>query len=1495
MPVQPLPLPDLTQPVTMQNVSDNPAVQFFCQQAARVQPTFQLTDTLAPVVAEICNRLDGLPLALELAAARTRLLSPPMLLARLTNALRLHLLTGGSHNLPPRQQTLRSALAWSYDLLDATERSIFRQLAIFVGGCTLEAAEAVIGDWRLVIAHAPIAPHPSSLSILDRIDALLDKNLLRQQSVAGGERHFMLLETIREYAWELLAAQEPHAHDALPATRQRHTAFFVALVEEAATKLVGDTQVVWLNRLEADHDNLRAVLDWLEKNGEIRQALHLATQLRYFWRVRGHYREGTERLLRLLANPAAVVDAVRAQALNATGYLYWVQGDMRAAEIHLTEALTIGRASHEPAVTAFALRYLGAIAAAQADQATASAHFQASLDLYRNLDNANETALALMYLGDAALAQQDNPRAQQLYQESAALLRRLNNKIVLPYALRHLGYLALWQGDYAAAARLCTESLTLNLAVGERQGSAAALVALAALAAAQAQEARAARLLGIVDNWLTVNRSQLLPFDRARYAATKTTIQAQLAPHALVAEQAAAQDMTTDEVLTYARQVTASVKAEPGSQGAKVTPALVTLASPTPVSLVTTPHNLPTALTPIVGRARELAEIINRLQTVRLLTLVGPGGMGKTRLALEVAHQQLSAYTDGVWFVSLAALSSPKAIANAIISTLGVTVQGEPRAALGQLLQHKRMLIILDNFEHLLRDSTEGIELLTELVQTAPAVHFLVTSRERLNMRSEQLYPVPALAYSLGSSLADASASASVRLFVQSAQQIQPNFAFNASTVGAILRICQLVEGMPLGLELAAASVGVLSLSEIAVELAQSAEILSVEWADLPVRQRSMRTVFAWSWQLLDEAERRTLRQISIFRGDFTRHAAQTVAGATLPLLTRLIHKSLLQWQEHAEGDRRYLIHELLRQFAAEELEAAGERSVVEDRHGRYYLQFIAERTERLACGAPKEASTEIQVELDNVRQAWMWAVHQRCLEPLDQSAYALWQFYTFSGLWAEGAQMFQVAAEAIRSQPQSAAQIQLNAQPSQRLLSKLLAIHSAFLIALSKHEQALALAQQATQLGQMYGSLEGETLGVLGQGQALRRMGRSIEAQLLLEQAAQLAHKGQQGNSRLEWLPEVETRAYSWLCSIALTQDQYVKAQHYAELRLDICRRLGKLHGKMAGLTDLVEIAQATGDLVTARRYAEEAYQLAHQLGNRWGEAACQQLLGELMGSLGQYDQAEAKTRQSLTSYEQIGDLLGEVAALVQLGRLYTLLGKYTAAQTCFEQYTHVLQVAGMPARERFLGLLAQASHAHATGNHTQALVMAEQGWQQAQQLDGQANQAYALTVLGLAYANVQQLGKAANAYMQALAFYEALGQIHATPEPRAGLAQVALAQGDLGSAQRQIEALLPVLAASSGRPARTTFSSPYFAYWIGYQVLAANRDSRADALLQQGYNLLQQDASALDDESRQCFLEAVPIQRALVAAYTEILTAQEKARSLSSACVSSPTPLYD
>ncbi len=344
-------------------------------------------------------------------------------------------------------------------------------------------------------------------------------------------------------------------------------------------------------------------------------------------------------------------------------------------------------------------------------------------------------------------------------------------------------------------------------------------------------------------------------------------------------------------------------------------------------------HNLPALLSPFVGREVELAAIaaLQRQPDVRLLTLVGAGGMGKTRLALEAARASLDTYADGVFFVGMASLAAASELPSAIALALDLALHGgDPATALLRFLRTKHLLLVLDNFEHL----PDSAELVVALLQDAARVQIIATSRARLNVRGEQIYVVQGLEYAAEATPAAAASSAAVRLFAQSARRAQSTFQVSEANLEALLRICRLVHGMPLGIELAAAWVEMLPLETIAAEIERSADFLAAEWSDAPERQRSMRAVFDWSWRLLSEDERQVLCRLAVFRGPFTREAAEAVAGARLRPLSSLIHKSLLRWSEWSTTSAgRYALHELLRQFAAQQLEASGERVALEARH----------------------------------------------------------------------------------------------------------------------------------------------------------------------------------------------------------------------------------------------------------------------------------------------------------------------------------------------------------------------------------------------------------------------------------------------------------------------------------------------------------------------------------------------------------------------------------
>ena len=304
--------------------------------------------------------------------------------------------------------------------------------------------------------------------------------------------------------------------------------------------------------------------------------------------------------------------------------------------------------------------------------------------------------------------------------------------------------------------------------------------------------------------------------------------------------------------------------------------------------------------------------------------------------------------------------------------------------------------------------------------------------------------------------LAMAEAAASVQLFVQRARRVQPGFTLTAKNLPALVRICQLVEGMPLGLELAAAWVEILTMAEIAQEIEQSLDFLQVDWPQMPARQRSMCGVFEWSWHLLSDAERQLLRQLAIFRGGFTRTAAEQVAGASLRLLTSLLQKSLIRRNGGSGegGSGRFELHELLRQFAAEQLALLpAEQSATAARHSTFYLAFAATRERRLARNEPKEAANEIQSELDNVRQAWLWAVQHDAWPALADAAYALRLFYTFTSLEPEGEQYFELAIARLRD---------LSAVGLQELRSKLLGFQAILQIAQPKHREVQRTVEAA-------------------------------------------------------------------------------------------------------------------------------------------------------------------------------------------------------------------------------------------------------------------------------------------------------------------------------------------------------------------------------------------------------------------------------------------------
>ena len=542
------------------------SVRLFAERAALAVPFFELNDANAQWVGQICNTLDGIPLAIELAASRARVLDVERIAARLKHSPSL--LTGGGRTAQPRHQTLRAALDWSYNLLTGDEQLLFRRLSVFAGGLSLEAAEAVCGDADKIVGSPPERlgrrasrgkrTAPQGLrhgDVLDLLARLVEKSLVNVAQDASGSVRFRLLGTVRQYAFERLV--EAGERDSL---RSRHLRFYQGLVTDMEPKLYGAEQWYWFEVLDRDQDNLRAALEWPLESGAggpstsvpAAPAMQLAGVLRRYWFVRGRLSEGRRWLAQLLSLP---VDAAhgegRAGALNAAGFLAWAQGDT-TAETLLEEAQSLARASGHTRDVAFALMYRGAVSANKGYLQRGRSLLEESLLLWRQIGDPQSIASALAHLGDVHFLLGEYARAQELYEESAGQFREVGDKNFLAYVSRRLGYALLRQAEWGRTASLFMQSLTLNTEIGDRRGMVAALAGLANTAVDLGEWARAARLYGVVQAQLEAMAVSLLPLDRLEHDRHLATLRLRAAKPIVDTAWAEGQAMTWKGAMEYA-------------------------------------------------------------------------------------------------------------------------------------------------------------------------------------------------------------------------------------------------------------------------------------------------------------------------------------------------------------------------------------------------------------------------------------------------------------------------------------------------------------------------------------------------------------------------------------------------------------------------------------------------------------------------------------------------------------------------------------------------------------------------------------------------------------------------------------------------------------------------------------------------------------------------------------------------------------------------------
>ncbi len=476
-PVPALALPSSKSSLPLDVLSRLPAIALFVERARAVKHDFLLTTENAPAVAAVCARLDGLPLAIELAAARTKLLSPSAMLARLESCL--NLLTGGARDLPTRQQTLRGTVDWSYGLLNPAEQTLFRRLSVFLGGCTLEAVEAVCdtaGDL--------------GLGVLDGMASMVDKSLVQQVEEAAGETRFVMLSTIREYALERLAAS-----DDVTATRRSHAAYYLVLAEEGALEAAAHPE--WLDRFEVEHDNLRAALEYLIKTGDADWGLRLGTALFHFWETREYLTEGRDRIARLLAlEGAAARPKLRSRLLFCAAVLAGEQGNYISAQQLFEESLENCLELNDNRGVAVALNALAVNARDRGELPTASLLFERCVAIWRDAGDPADVARALSNLANVTQLQGEPARASALYEECLAMFRQVGNVAGIAWTLNYQGDVARESNDWTAARSFYEQSLAAFSLSRDGWGIASALSDLAGLSWDQGDNDEARRLYG---------------------------------------------------------------------------------------------------------------------------------------------------------------------------------------------------------------------------------------------------------------------------------------------------------------------------------------------------------------------------------------------------------------------------------------------------------------------------------------------------------------------------------------------------------------------------------------------------------------------------------------------------------------------------------------------------------------------------------------------------------------------------------------------------------------------------------------------------------------------------------------------------------------------------------------------------------------------------------------------------------------------------------------
>ncbi len=729
------------------------------------------------------------------------------------------------------------------------------------------------------------------------------------------------------------------------------------------------------------------------------------------------------------------------------------------------------------------------------------------------------------------------------------------------------------------------------------------------------------------------------------------------------------------------------------------------------------PHNLPPQPTPFVGRGPELDVLDKTIADpdVRLISIVAAGGMGKTRIALASSEHQLSItertngklearFPQGVYFVPLAPLDSPERIVTIIAEVLKFKIESSegkgsgigvetrsPKQQLLDYLRSKRLLLIMDNFEHLL----EGAGLLSEILGSAPEVKILVTSRERLYLKGEHLFSLLGMKFpdlDKTSTEKDHKAYSALALFLQSAQRIQPDFAITDENIEDVTSICRLVGGMPLGIELSASWVNMLTVNEIAMEIQRSLDFLETRLHDTDVRHRSMRAVFNSTWDRLNNAERDLFEKLTIFQGGFTREAAQEITDASLKLLGDLANNSLLHF------DRRrgtYKMHELLRQFGAERLAKDSEKEkTVRDKHSTYYCHLLSQLETSLKGSRHVESMAIVEADFENITAAWKWAVEQGHVELIASVLEAMEVFYEFSGQWEEAERAFRDAADKMPSD-QAVDSLRLRVRlnnllagniPEKRMDERKVLIETNWELL-----KTPALAQEDTRFEE---ATMNKLVGYMQKDRYEERR-YYLNAYDIFESL----------NNRWQIARQLLT-----LGDAGQNTGDLEEAISYTEKSLEIFRELDFGKGIAESLDRLSAIEVHSLNFVRAERHLQESLKISEEMDDRRMLGWTLLFVGFLKSNQGLFATANRIFSESIEINKELGNTYNVVYANLELARIHNHFGKYEDAML-FSQKAREDAEKEKYELWRAASLVAQGDSLLGQGEYRKARALSEEG----------------------------------------------------------------------------------------------------------------------------------------------------------------------------------------